>query len=148
MFCYDCICAYNRHLITSVKVEQRFTSEGYTNWKEANQHFKNKLFSDKTTTDQEKNRKCLLKIIPDIRYLGRQGIPLRGAEDGTNSNFNQLNLVRTEDNEDFEIWLQKKTFTYNSPQIQNEIINIMSHEIVRGIGKEVREAEFYSILAD
>ena len=107
-----------------------------------------KVFSDKTTTDQEKNRKSLLKIISDIRYLGRQGIPLRGADDDANSNFNQLNLVRTEKDEDFEIWLQKKSFTYDLPQIQKEIINIMSHEIVCGIAKEVREAEFYSILAD
>ena len=171
-FCYDCICANNRHLITSAKVEQRFISEGYTNWKEANQRFKNhqesechkeamlrlninkeckdvgKVFSEKEASDQEKNRKSLIKILSDIRYLGRQGIPLRGSDDDANSNFNQLNLVRTEDDESFEVWLQKKTFTYDSPQIQNEVINIMSHEIVRGIANEVREAEFYSLLAD
>ena len=55
-----------------------------------------------------------MKIISDIRYLGRQGV-------NVTSNFNHLNLVRTDDDRDFAAWLRKKTFTYDSPQIQIEI---------------------------
>ena len=54
-----------------------------------------------------------------------------------------MGSVRTEDDENFEVWNQKKTLNYDSPQIQNKIINIMTHEIVRGIAKEVREAELF-----
>ena len=60
---------------------------------------------------------CLTNILPNNEK--------KNAQKGMGS-------VRTEDDENFEVWLQKKTFTYDSPQIQNEIINIMSHEIVLG----------------
>lgn len=171
-FCHECICANHENMITSAKIEQAFISEGYANWKEANQRFKRHEESEchkeavlrlnvqkeckdvvKTLTDhsdkkQEKSRKSLLKIISNIRFLARQGLPLRGADDDENSNFNQLNLVRCEVDTDFRDWLEKKRLTYDSPQIQNEIINIMCQQIVRDVAEKVRESEFYSILAD
>ena len=90
----------------------------------------------------------MLKIIANLRFLGRQGLPFRGDGSDENSNFNQLNLLSGEGDAQFKEWIQKKGVKYDSPEIQNEIINIMSQQIVRDIAFEVREADFFSILAD
>ena len=45
----------------------------------------------------QKNRRCLLKIISNIRFLARQGLPLRGDGDEDDSNFVQLMKARGED---------------------------------------------------
>ncbi len=37
-----------------------------------------------------KNKKILLKILSCIKYLARQGLPLRGHDDDSDSNFIQL----------------------------------------------------------
>ena len=42
---------------------------------------------------QKKKRHTLLKIIANIRYLDRQGLPLRGCAGDENSNVRQLNLL-------------------------------------------------------
>ena len=60
---------------------------------------------------------------------GRQGIPLRGdwKEINTsecNSNFHQLNLLRSEDDSKFESWIKDKKWKMTSPEIQNEIVEV------------------------
>ena len=55
------------------------------------------MTSENLKTKMIENRKCLLKIIETIRFLGRQGLPLRGREDDENSNFWQLLKLRTKD---------------------------------------------------
>ena len=60
---------------------------------------------------------------------GRQGIPLRGDWKETsasefNSNFHQLNLLRSEDDPKFESWIKDKKSEMTSPEIQNEIVEV------------------------
>ena len=57
-----------------------------------------------------------------IFELGRQGIPLRGDWRETsvsefNSNFHQLNLLRSEGDSKFESWNKKKKWKMTSPEI-------------------------------
>ena len=42
-------------------------------------------------------RKCFLKILSNLRFLARQGLPLRGHGDEQDSNFIQLMKLRAED---------------------------------------------------
>ena len=46
--------------------------------------------------EQKSARTCLLKIISTIKYLARQGLPLRGHEE-SDGNFMQLLHLRSED---------------------------------------------------
>ena len=61
-----------------------------------------------------------------MRFLARQGLPLRGHDDETESNFFQLVKLRGEDDPRIESWLEKKTDKYTSSDIQNEILKAVS----------------------
>ena len=48
-------------------------------------------------------------------------------------------------------WLEKgdgKGNKFTSPEIQNEILKIMSHRILREIMEDIKEAGQYSVMAD
>ena len=109
--------------------------------------------SEKVMNEQFDNRTVLLKIIGNVRFLARQGIPLRGnwKEDKKceeDSNFYQLFKLRIEDDHQIAEWLQRKGEKYTSPQIQNEILNIMALKILRAINRDIKAAGIYAILAD
>ena len=57
-------------------------------------------------------RQCFLKVLSNIRYLARQGLPLRGHGDTdtqteSESNFAQLMKLRGEDDSRIAGWLEK-----------------------------------------
>ena len=60
------------------------------------------------------NRACLIKLILCLRYLARQGLPLRENRNDQDSNFKQLLKCRAEDDPVFSEWLDKKNqnFTF------------------------------------
>ena len=45
-------------------------------------------------------------------------------------------------------WMAKKTDKYTSPDIQNEILQIMALHILGVIASETHKAQFYSIMVD
>ena len=90
----------------------------------------------------------MLKIVENVKFLARQGLPLRGDESEENSNFNQLNKKDAKYDKIFQDWLEKKTQKYTSHDIQNEIIEIMAHKILRTIIEQIKNQEFYGIMAD
>ena len=110
-----------------------FLSGGFSNWKDATVRFvkheqttTHKIAVDlvvtlpRTTRDvgemlssahaAEKavNRHCLLKIAESIRFLARQGLPLRGNYDGSDSNFTQLLRLRAVDDMQLRLWMEEK----------------------------------------
>lgn len=171
-YCHLCQTASRRGLATSSKNSQTFIATGYTNWNDANRGFMKheqsdchlesvqRLNLDKSNKDisiaitaqvsdlREKNRSCLLTIISNLKFLGRQGLPLRGRADDSDSNFNQLNVLRCEDNQNFREWLLRKSEKYTSPEIQNELLKIMSQILVRGISEDIRNSLYYALMAD
>jgi hypothetical protein len=70
-----------------------------------------------------------------IRYLAQQGLSLRGKE-ADDGNLVKLMELRAEDNTIIQQWM-KKTKTFLSPEIQNEILELFSHSIVRYICKSI-----------
>ena len=88
------------------------------------------------------NWKVLLKILQNMQFLARQGIALRGHDD-KESNFLQLFKLRGCDNDDMSNWLEKKGDRYLSPDIQNEVIQLMSLSILRSIASSVQGAYFF-----
>ena len=112
------------YMLSDVKVEEAFVKKGYYKWKYArstdkgfNTHESSRchqqavyrlLAVPKSTQDislaleknpsnvQRQNRESLLKVISSVRYLARQGLPLRGKKDDKDSNFQQLLKLRAE----------------------------------------------------
>ena len=56
-----------------------------------------------------KNKRILLKVLSCVKYLARQGLPLRGHDDDSESNFIQLLKHHGEEYHEIHEWLEKKS---------------------------------------
>ena len=74
-------------------------------------------------------RRVLLKILQNVKFLGRQGLAFRGHDD-SESNFMQLFKLRELDNPVLSAWLKRSSDKYLSPEIQNEMLEVMSLSIL------------------
>ena len=128
-FCFLCCKAVNMGL-TRLS-EPSFLVKGFTNWKDATQvwvkHESSNLhkaatealkatndvadmLSKAAATEKKNNHEYLLKIISSIRFLGRQGLPLRGngPHNDLDSNFYQLLLLRAEDFQGINVFIENR----------------------------------------
>ena len=69
------------------------------------------MLSKAAAREKKNNREYVLKIISSICFLGRQGLPLRGdgRHNDFDSNFYQLLLLRAEDFQGINVFIEKKT---------------------------------------
>lgn len=176
VLCFSCIKAINMIDTSSNisgfdrKVEGAFITTGFRNWKKAiekfNDHQKSQFHSKNVNIlfhrensrpvlnqlesaklmEEQNARKCLLIIISTLRYLMRSGSAIRGNEH-EGGNFMELLEERKLDVPELESWLSRKT-SYTSMDIQNELIQIMGHTLLRNIANAVRDAPFFAIIAD
>ena len=56
--------------------------------------------------------------------------------------------MRAEDDPNFQEWLHKETNRFISPNIQNEILKDMTMHILWPIVKNIKEFNYYSVMAD
>ena len=157
--------------MNDIRVENSFIKIGYSNWKHArstdkgfHQHeFLNQqaiqrlieipkstedvseMIKSNSTEVKSQNRACLIKFISCLRYLARQGLPLRGHGNDQDSNFKQLLTCRAEDDPVFSEWLNRKNQNFTSPEIQNETLKETSLSILRIIVQSIKNAYFHSI---
>lgn len=106
------------------------------------------------------NREKLVPIIKTVLLCARQNIPLRGHRDDANhldektknpSNFQELLKFRIDSGDKvLESHLKNcaKNASYRSKTIQNEIIVSAANLIRRKIANEIKDARFFSIIAD
>ena len=106
------------------------------------------MLSSKVAIDKQNNRNYLLRVLSSIKYLARQGLPLRGDGDDSTSNFYQLMRLRGEDHPEIFTFLEKKQLKYTSHEIQNEMLSIMAQRILRGIVKQIQSSTFFSLMVD
>ena len=111
------------------------------------------LISSSYATKSSENRNILKKIFASVIFLARQSLPMRGtwsklAEEEINSNFHQLLLLRSEDDPSLKNWMAKSNEKYTSPEIQNEILQIIALGMLRNIAKKLQAAKFFTIMAD
>ena len=127
-FCFICITAAKECKITNSKVDKSFISAGFSNWKDATTKFRKHETSDSHreaverqitipnqtrdigetlnaahSLEKDENRKHLLTILRSIRFLARQGLPLRGHDD-QQSNFIQLLKLQGESDASILKW--------------------------------------------
>lgn len=174
VLCYTCMTA--SHMVSEHNtswfhgVEQTFLSTGFKNWKKATEKFRDHeksnfhqknvhlIFSrthikpvnaqlDIGASKEQKNaRKCLLTIISSLRYLMRTGNSVR-SHDHNEGNLIELLEERCLDVPELNQWLARRN-KFLSSDIQNEIIEIMAHNVLREIVREVKNSPFFGVIAD
>ena len=102
------------------------------------------------------NRNYLRKVLENVIFLARQGLPFRGnwvsdesgGGAGVDSNFYQLLLLRVKDDTGILEIMQCKTRKYTDHHIQNELMQIMAVNHLRKIAAMITEAGYFSLEAD
>ena len=89
------------------------------------------MLSTEHASYKKANRRILLKIFQNIQFLGRQGLALHGHND-LESNFIQLYKLCSTHDPSLSAYQKRKGDSYLSPTAQNEILQIMSLNVVRG----------------
>ena len=82
-----------------------------------------------------------------FKFLARQGLPLCGHDDAE-SNFMQLLELRKLDDPGLAKWLERKVDKYCLPEIQNEILQLISTNLLQFIAKSLQSADFFTVMAD
>lgn len=118
------------------------------------------LMDDKSKAQTKKNREVIMSIGKTIHLLAKQNLPLRGHRDdsqhldkeGNNpGNFQELLKFRCESGDTvLQLHFEEghKNATYRSKTIQNQLINIISDQILEGIIAKVKTAKFFAVSAD
>jgi len=168
VLCY--LCMQTSQPPSDTHVEGAFTSIGFNNWKKALERFSEHESSirhidatkslavdvnndvahmlSKSHSKQQQYARCMLmKIITSLGYLARQGsIPIRGHDEAS-GNFAQLLTLRQDDCSQLNQWM-KRHKTYDSPDIQNEMLMLMSHSVLRKVTAMVKQSEAFSVIVD
>ena len=175
-FCESCKEAHTLKLylptdIQGQEIISTFVTNGFNRWKDALDRFRthessrfhrecvialsnsrktpiSTTFSTQLQQERKESREALLKIFSSVRYLGAQGIALRGKTDES-SNFKQLLLERASDCPHLKTWLERPTkHKWISPEIQNEILMNFSLAVQRRLVEKVLKDQFFSSMMD
>ena len=173
-FCHTCVSAVASGKLSlwagNVK-DSAFLSTGFSNWKDGTVSFSHhtestthktavelvimlpnttgdvgELLSAALAAEKQSNRKCLVTIAESIRFLARQALALRGDGDEHDGNLMQLLRLRAQDQPQLLTWLEKKKDKYVSPQIQNEILGVISTTVLKEIASAIRHAHYFTIM--
>ena len=87
----------------------------------------------------------LLKVLSSLRYLLKQGLPIRGHHE-ENGNLVQSLQCRSEDIDNLKTWVSRKK--YLSHEIINEQIEMMAHHVLRGLLEKIKVAEYFAVIRD
>ena len=90
---------------------------------------------------RELNQSIFLTILEPLQCFACLGLAVRGDDDNK-SKFIQLLRPQSKKFTELTDWLSKKTERYISPDVQNEIINLMSNQIMRNLIEPVRICNF------
>ncbi len=173
VFCHTCVMALKAKKMTLKRGDAAFVSKGFSNWKDATISFKKhesslchkeavqlvivlpatcpdvgEMLSTELASPKRDNRQCLLKILSNLQFLARQGLPLRGDGSDADSNFTQLLVLRGQDDPRIAEWMAKKTNKYVSHNVQNELMKVMALAVLRKIAASIQQSEFFSIMCD
>ena len=175
IFCRTCRSAQQQGLLSSSVLSRKspFITGGFGNWRKAlkrfQEHEKSEMhleaierlaakasslhigvqLNTQYAAEQKFHKTMLLKLLEAVRFLGRQGLPLRGHCEDVESfegNLYQLLLLQSEDFPRMRQWLHQKE--YISPVIINEIVKLMGQTILKEIIANIRDTLWYSLIAD
>jgi len=96
--------------------------------------------------EQERNGEMLIKILSSMRFLACQGLATRGHTDDA-GNYMELLKLRSEDVHEMQLWLARKR-RFLSHESQNEMLNLMSQQVLRSLLSEVKNHDFFALICD
>lgn len=161
--------AKKKGLFTSAhKLEPKFVTTGFNNWKNGSEKFSShekssnhlnaiRMLQDASSSPlvrtlyshQVKSYKdsqaALRLIMSSVLYLAQQGLPLRG-EEHSEGNLMKLLQLRSQDVPEFQNWL-KKSKPFTSWAIQNEILKIAAHAVLRKVVNQA-DGKIFSVIVD
>ena len=162
--CFSCCKAVREGRVkVTGNADKSFLTTGFTNWKDATAKFTKHetsyfhkmcvealspadvgdMLNREAATERKQNRTYLLKILSSVRFLARQGLPLRGDGDETNSNFHQLLLLQSvEDCPGMSKFLERKQLKYTSHEVQNEFLSIMAQQVLRQVAASLQSSVY------
>ena len=172
-FCHSCRMASQLKLISFARCgEDAFMCTGFSNWKNALMKFKGHESSavhkeavmkwnsytskaniasqlvSQTEQQQKKNREALLQLFSSLLYLGRQGLPTRGHTDAA-SNYHQLLQLRATDSEALmSLLTSERRQKWLSHEIESEMLQCLSHALLRQLTDDIRLDAYYAIIVD
>jgi hypothetical protein len=82
-----------------------------------------------------------------VLYLARQGLLLRGHENN-DGNFSQLLLLRCFDDPALKRWFEGRYKQFTSRTVQNELLQLSAHRILRELCAVIRHAKQFSVIVD
>ena len=148
----------NLNLLSERCKEETFLKTGYKNGNKATEKFDKSALTYEVIVPQcrkalemidenekkrrELNRRIFLTILEIFQYLSCQWLAVRGDDDDE-SNFIQLLRLQSKKFPELTDWLSKKTERSTSHDVQNEIINLLSNQIIRNLLNPVRSCIFF-----
>ena len=172
VFCQVCRSAFHKKCVTfSSKLELNFIELGFRNLKKTINKFKTleksgchreavlKLGSMKANVnvicqlsnakkiEMEENRLALMTILSSLKFLVTQGLAIRGHTDES-SNFVNLLRLQCEDSPILKKWMDRDSFKWCSHETCNEMLEIMSHYVIRSLVSRIIQAKHYAIIVD
>ena len=103
-----------------------------------------KQLSQQHVVGKTRNR----NFLHSIKFLSRQGLDLRRHGDDSDGNLVQLLRMKAESDHNLATWLEKKDNTYLSPDIQNEIIQVMGLSLLRKLAAKFHNSPLLTAMAD
>lgn len=102
---------------------------------------------------QLENREIIKVFIDCARYLGRQSLAFRGANDDQNGNFKQLVALLSRWVVPLQIWINNVinrpySVTYCSNRSQNEYIQLLGSSVRDKIVLEIQKCKQFSLMID
>jgi Domain of unknown function (DUF4371) len=162
LFCFFCVHAKQHNMLLSHRnlFEPAFIETGFCDWKNAMRAFErhdkcdchreavdnwHSISKVRTSVSVQLNQQLLTEqraaavglstVITSIKFLARQGLALRGHSE-MSGNLHQLLLIRSHDVPELKTFQQKRD-SYLSHDIQNEIIELMAHQMLRTLIKSI-----------
>ena len=101
-----------------------------------------------TSNHQQRMRSYLQRIIEALKMITAQGLALRGKEAEDGNFIKILKLMSMFDvDEEFKKWIERNN-DYRSPEIINELIDIMKSKVVEKLLTVIKKSGFFGIVAD
>lgn len=95
------------------------------------------------------NREYLSEVVKTLLFCARTGISLRGHDESQDSsnkgNFLSLMELRADDNSVIDKYYKKRerSFSYVQGKHQNELLSIMTDNVLQKITKDIQKAGFF-----
>ena len=176
VLCFYCATIKPEKVAHLKKCDTAFSSNGYSNLKKAHEKFSQhetsaghkeavsafvnrekpsvvSLLNKQVADEQLRSQRCLSVIFTTLKYIGRQGIAVRG-HDYDEGNFIELLRTRANDVPDMKMWLSKLDNTSAkkkhllSPDIQNEILSDYSRAVISKLQADIHKSSSFALICD